>query len=104
MSVRSGGLEAVQSETDQARVERVRQESEGASMGNGGAAGEVDHGFGFTKPVTRWQDEEGKEHVLGGGGVRGGADEGSSEGSKEIIAAEEAKRVSAAEEQRSGGP
>jgi hypothetical protein len=97
-------LEAVQSETDQARVERVRQENEGASMGNGGGA--VDHGFGFTKPVMRWRDEEGKEHVLGSGG--GGDDgEDSSEGSKEILAAEEAKRTSAAEEQPEqigGGP
>ncbi|ORY75670.1 cation transport protein-domain-containing protein [Leucosporidium creatinivorum] len=99
LSMRSGGLEAVQSETDQARVERVRQESEGASM-----SGAVDHGFGFTKPVTRWQDEEGREHVLGGGGGADGDGEASSEGSKEILAAEEAKRVAAAEEQRVEGP
>lgn len=87
----------MQSETDQARVERVRQESEGASMGNGAA--DVDHGFGFTRPVSSWQDEDGGEHVL----VGGGDGEDSSEGSKEILSAEEAKRVSAAEEQRRAG-
>lgn len=81
-STRSGGLEAVPTETDQARVARTRQES--------AAREEEDHGFSFTNPMKRWRraSEEEKQVEMEQ------AEPDSSASSKEIVAAEEARRAS----------
>lgn len=96
-SAPGGGLDMVPTETDQARVLRARQESNGAAS----QEAVVDHGFAFTKPGgMRWarggdDDDEGRDVTSAQ------EEEGSSASSKEVLEAEEARRAATAAR---GGP